>query len=60
MKHKITSRCFIEKFIDLYSNGDYIVARAEVRCNLVFFLQLSLVHKDKVSKDSESYTDSYT
>ena len=27
---------------------------------LVFFLQLSLVLKIKVSKDSKSYTDSYT
>jgi hypothetical protein len=35
-------------------------ARSQVRFNLVFFLQLSLVHNDKVSKDSERYSESYS
>ena len=44
----------------MHSLGKYLRAWEKIRFNFVFFLQLSLVHKDKVSKDCESYSDSYT
>jgi len=49
---------FYREFTNLYLFGNYVRPRAQARCNLVFFLQLSLVHKDKVLKDSEIYTSS--
>jgi len=39
-----------------YFNGIYLAASAHTCCNSVFFLQLYLVNKDKVSENSESYT----
>jgi len=59
-KHKINREVFCRIFKDLSFIGKCVGARAEVRSNLVFFLQLSLVHKDQVSKKSESYCKSNT
>ena len=38
------------EFTELYFIVKWVVARAEVVCNLEFFLQLSLVHNDKMSR----------
>jgi len=50
-------RSVLEK---IYKFQFYLKVRAQEHFNLVFFLQLYLMHKDKMSKECESYTDSFT
>jgi hypothetical protein len=46
-----TNWCFI---------GIYLAAKVNTCCNSEFSLESSLANKDKVSKNSESYSESYT
>jgi hypothetical protein len=47
---------FYKNFENWCFNVKYLRASVNTSCNLVFFLQLSVVFKDNVSKISESYT----
>jgi len=59
LKHKITAKCFIENLqIRIFWEERWGAAQA--RCNLVFFVQLCLVHEEKFSKDGDSYHESYS
>jgi len=51
---------FYREFTEWYFTVNFLEARAQASCNLVFFLQLCLAHKDKLSKDSGSDSESHT